>query len=462
MALHADVVWEVRTTGSDNNGGGFKSSAGGTDRSQQAASHATLSAASLVNATTTIIDVAAGDYTCTDDDVGNILQIHGGTATAGLYEITARSSQQWTLDRSAGTVGQTVVGDMGGCFASPGKLSDAIQTDNQRAHIKSGTYTLTTTTAGAAGKLLLSASIACRIEGYDATRGDLTAKAYHSDSDNRPVMDVAALTSFNVVETDSQFDSSRQAIYCLEVDGKSNSSINGFYLDGGYGGGYGFRLKAKNCTQGILRGELLECFADNCSTYGMKPSAQCIRCYAVDCTTGYYPDASSKVFMAHCIADTCTTGFTNNNSFNNIYTHCLAVDCTGDGFKMDKYSGMDFLSYCLAYGCGGWGFEMEKSSHIDQFMFCCAGGSNTSGDVTPSVLLGNDGFVTLTADPFTNKAGKDFTPNTTAGGGAEISGIVKTATQANDNGDVGAAQHADPAGGGGGLLRVGMTGGMHG
>ena len=109
MAWTIGVVFEVQSGGSDSNGGGFVTGASGVDRSQATTAHATLTAASVVNATTTIIDVDSGDYTCSADDVGNFLQITGGTATAGFYEIKSRSAQQWTLDRSAGTAAQTVV-----------------------------------------------------------------------------------------------------------------------------------------------------------------------------------------------------------------------------------------------------------------------------------------------------------------------------------------------------------------
>src|SRR5678815_3698011 len=105
MALNAAIVWEVRTTGSDNNGGGFKTGATGTDHTLQDAAFATLTTASKVHSTTTQINVAVGDYTVAAGDVGNVLQITGGTATAGFYEITVvdTANNRWTLDRSAGT-----------------------------------------------------------------------------------------------------------------------------------------------------------------------------------------------------------------------------------------------------------------------------------------------------------------------------------------------------------------------
>jgi hypothetical protein len=88
LTLSALITWEVRNGGSDNNGGGFKAGASGTDRSLQDAAQATLSAASVIHSTTTQINVAVGDFTVSAADVGNVLQVTGGTATAGFYEIT--------------------------------------------------------------------------------------------------------------------------------------------------------------------------------------------------------------------------------------------------------------------------------------------------------------------------------------------------------------------------------------
>jgi hypothetical protein len=145
MALNAAIVWEVRTAGSDNNGGGFKTGATGTDRSQQDAAQATLTTASTVHTTTTQINVAAGDYTVASTDVGNVLQVTGGTATAGFYEITTvdTANNRWTVDRSVGTSGQTVAGAMGGALASPGKAAGAASVAGHIIYVKAGTYSIT-------------------------------------------------------------------------------------------------------------------------------------------------------------------------------------------------------------------------------------------------------------------------------------------------------------------------------
>src|SRR5688572_25727227 len=171
MALNANTVWETRTTGSDNNGGGFRFGASGTDRSQQDAAHATLTAASTVHTTTTQINVAVGDFTVSSADIGNIFQITGGTATAGAYEITAVDvpNNRWTVDRSAGTAGQTVVGAMGGAFQTIGK-GLGVMVGGNVVWVKAGTYPITVglaipgngTVPGGKNVLI----------GYNATRGD--------------------------------------------------------------------------------------------------------------------------------------------------------------------------------------------------------------------------------------------------------------------------------------------------
>src|SRR3972149_408153 len=120
MALSATVVFEVRVGGSDSNGGGFNSAAGGTDRSLQTAPHVVIDGATItctVNAVTTKLDIAG--YTTTDADVGNLVNITGGTMTLSPppYQITAQTGgNQWTVDRAAGTAGQTGTGNMGGGF----------------------------------------------------------------------------------------------------------------------------------------------------------------------------------------------------------------------------------------------------------------------------------------------------------------------------------------------------------
>src|SRR3990167_5684505 len=239
MAIAAATVFEVRTGGSDNNGGGVVTGASGTDRSQQDAAHATLSTASLVNATTTIIDVAAGDYTCTAADVGNILQITGGSATAGIYQITARSAQQWTLDRSCGTAGQTVVGAMGGAFASPGKAAAAVTVSGNLIWVKASTYVVTTATPGAAGPVDLLTGMV-KAEGYATTRGDRAG---------RPILQRSSADGLGTFYLYTLGGNVGQRLIHFEADGGSNAGASGFSHVSG-------------------RDDLFDCIARNCDQAG--------------------------------------------------------------------------------------------------------------------------------------------------------------------------------------------------
>ncbi|MEK6860373.1 MAG: hypothetical protein AABY07_00240, partial [Nanoarchaeota archaeon] len=107
MALNDAICWEVRTTGDDANSGGFKTGASGTDRSQQDAAHVTFNG-TTVTATTTGISstMTLAGYTVISGDVGNIIQISGGTNfTSGFYEITSVDTgfNNWTVDRNCST-----------------------------------------------------------------------------------------------------------------------------------------------------------------------------------------------------------------------------------------------------------------------------------------------------------------------------------------------------------------------
>jgi hypothetical protein len=92
----------------------------------------------------------------------------------------------------------------------------------------------------------------------------------------------------------------------------------------------------------------------------------------------------------------------------------------------------------------------------------CAGYNNTSGNVsgTPTDDIG---FVTITdGQPLTDPANDDFEPNNTALRGALLRGAGIGVPDQTANVDIGAVQHADPAGGGGLLVHPGTSGGARG
>ena len=83
MALAATTVWEVRSTGNDNNGGGYNTAAGTTDYSQQNSPQLGLTDLATPGAGSTTLTSAVGGFTAAM--VGNIIQILSGTNfTAGF------------------------------------------------------------------------------------------------------------------------------------------------------------------------------------------------------------------------------------------------------------------------------------------------------------------------------------------------------------------------------------------
>lgn len=452
MALSANTVWEVRTTGDDANGGGFVTGASGVDRSQQDAAHATLTTAATVHTTTTQINVPGGEHTVHANDIGNIFQIAGGTATAGFFQITAVDvpNNRWTLDRSAGTSTQTCSGRMGGALASLGKLGHASALgsdgDGNKVWVKSGTYTLTTTSDNVSGGPLNVTGFATGlvIDGYQTTRGDRAA---------RPLISAGSVTGLS--NGPIRGNGSRTG-YVANIEYDAN---NGTGNTGGFhGAGFTYYL----------------CVARNVSVAGgiAFPTATAVRCAAINCNQGFNGNG-----VQLCIADGCTTGFMQacSGSFN------VAKGCT-TGFEMSgtrqinpvAYNCTNGISYGaaaggaaiavngIAYGCSNNGFRSPGGVN-GLVTINCAAGNNTAGNFSNCL---EEGSITLTADPFTDAANDDFSLNSAAGGGALLraagirwgDGLVYD--QANYL-DVGALQHQDAGGGGGGLLvNPGMRGGM--
>lgn len=87
-----------------------------------------ITTTTVVHSITTQINVAPATYRVKSSDVGCVLTITGGTATAGTYAIVAidRISNRWTLDRPAGSAAATVIG--------------SLQTNDIRFDVKAGTF----------------------------------------------------------------------------------------------------------------------------------------------------------------------------------------------------------------------------------------------------------------------------------------------------------------------------------
>lgn len=431
MALSANTVWELRTGGSDTNGGGFVTGSGGTDYSQQNA--AQLSVTDAACSGTTTVTSATGGFTAAM--VGSIMYLSSGP---GWYQITVYTDTNTvTVDR-AGPSASGMTANVGGAFASIGQLGLIHGTANvgvsgQRAYIKSGTYTLTSTTANVSGgRYSYTGSNRYSVEGYDTTRGD---------DGTPPVLDVAALTTFTVI-TSTQTGASGVLWRNIKVDGQSGASVTGFSFAAA---GVGYLLQAVDCTVGITGGNArwIKCYAEGCET-GSTSSGSLYACRTKNCTTGY----ENPVNIARCVATGGTTGF--DITFGSVAVKCIAYGCSGSGFDMNGNARGSSATDCVAVNCGAYGFDGD-STILYASLLNCAGYNNTSGNVNnSSAMFMNLNFVTLTGDPFVNAGADNFTLNNTAGAGAALRDAGVDVYGLTDYNDVGACGHQDTGGGGGG------------
>ncbi len=399
MALAATTILECRTDGSDDNGGGFNPSrsVNGVDRSQQAAAHVFIDGSTItatVHTTTSQITIVG--YTVGNTDLGNLLNITGGTATAGIYEITAVDTvnNRWSLDRSAGTSTQTVIGRMGGAYGSPGKLAAIMSVSGMVGYIRGGTYTLTTSTVGAGGPLR-TPQVSCSIRGYSTTRND----------EGQPIISAGSVSAISVV---SQTGGSQVVYYNLIADGNSQTSNNGF---AGQSQDHRFiNCEARNCPgTGFSGGVYYNCLANSCGT-GLGASAFC--CVAKNCSIGFL---TASGFLVNCIAYGCTADGFRTGGNGSSYINCVAYGNTGDGFDAAQSGNVHGFYGCIAEGNTAFGFRGTISS----FMVRCATYNNTSGRQNGSVredILP----ITLTTSSFNNAAGYDFSLNNASGGGAAL------------------------------------------
>lgn len=447
MAISAACVWEVRTAGSDSNGGGFVTGASGSDFSQQNAQQATLTTASVVHSTTTQLNVSAGDYTVTTNDVGNIFQLVGGSATAGFYQITAVDvgNNRWTVDRSLGTAGQTCPGRMGGALATPGKASGAATVSQQLIYVKSGTYTISSATQQIAnGCVLMNNGV--YMEGYDATRGDLGTP---------PLFQASGITNFTLVSNGNT--TVDQWIVNISVDGISATGSAGFSVEGVI-----YKCKAVNCKAGAFasngsRATCVRCEASGCATINCFVNLNCYECYAHDNTvTGFELSSTAGIVVSRCISESnsgaSSSGFT-FDSTRGTAINCVAYNNGLDGFRIND--GKNTLINCIAESNAGIGFRGTIGTDGAIWLNNCAVFSNTGGNVSLGTgRTRNIGQVTGTASFFTNAASGDFSLNNTASAGASAraAGIPGEFPNGTTTGyvDIGAAQHQDTGGGGGG------------
>lgn len=456
MALNAATVWEVRTTGDDTNGGGWYNRTAGTsvDYTQQDA--AQLSLTDLACASNTTLTSATGGFTAAM--VGSVIRINSGTnAAAGYYEITARTDTNTvTIDRTCATGGNMTggAGKVGGALASPGMAGGAKVAGNDVFIKYSATaYAITSTTANVAGGRVNDTT-----GGVDATNptywiGYDTTRTINNTDANRPTLQASgSVSSFTLFTMIGQYTVCRQMIF----DGASKTTTTGFLQSAHYQNVS--RLKAINCTaigldiQGGHGVSGVYVHATGCSgTAGIRVgnTSACVITDSMSYANGTHGFSCSLSIMSRCISygNTGTAvGFYSSSVGMNCIS-CVSYGNAGAGFDAASSVGNSLFLDCIGYGNTGAGFSSSSVRGLVQLINCA--GASTDYSATNITNVYN--WVTLTGSPFNDAANGDFSLISTGEGAkCRAAGSVGAFPGGLTTGylDIGAVQHADPAGGG--------------
>lgn len=327
----------------------------------------------------------------------------------------------------------------GTAFATPGYAAGQATTSGDLVYIKSGTYTLSTTTSNVSGGPL-SISRGVSVEGYQTTAGDLASK---------PVINAGTQAVAAMITIDPFYNlTNGTRIKSIELDGNSSAST------GFQGNPFVYLIEncvARNCTSGFASTQGYEGLFSNCSAY--------------DCTSyGFYNAGAT-----YCLAKSCSVGFRGSSSINGkVFYGCVADSNSLDGF--DLHTGYFFnVIKCVAYNNGASGFKANFD--IGQATQCIAadnsaygydlGGTNACPLLIDSADYNNNSGrsrssgttrelrpINLTGDPFTSASTGDFTLNNNAGAGAELRQIqLSGLAGVNSVFDVGAIDAVVTAGG---------------
>lgn len=463
MALNAATVWEVRTTGSDSNGGGFQAGATGTDYSQQNSPQITYTDLVIDGTTNTKATSAAFPFDSTSP--GNIVNITGGTGfTVQRAQVVSVAGNVATFDKSLGTLGSTGgAGKLGGALASLTKLATEMASSN-KAFIKSGTYTETTTvTFSTAASNADHSTPANHLVGYYATRGDLYPGSMNNA--NKPLIQIDTTGVQGLV-----FSNQGWRIENLSVAPTSGKTLtNGIRTAGAHSSVVNCKVSTFNAN-GISQGG-----SYNGTHY----------CEVTGGTGGSAIDAftSPNVVEGCWIHD--NSGISTGISFNidgrasfNVLSNNGGVGIAGwicsilyntvhasgsHGINISEVTfGASLVRGNLLTSNGGYGLRMAAGAgtpaafiHDGNAYWNNTSGTRNQLDDTAGVngvgAYANPLDVVLVGTtPYTNAAANDFTLNNTAGAGASLRGAASLGVAGLSQSsyrDFGAFQHADSGGG---------------
>ncbi len=395
----------------------------GVDYSQQNGAQVNIDNAAITATTTgansNTLTFTLG-YTPTAADVGNTFQPSAGTnINLGVYEITGFSATTWTLTgaqnlTTAGGAGSAIVGKMGGAFASPGMGAKfAVSANGLFVKYNATPYSCSSSTNVSGG--CISSGNLKWVVSYDTTRDlgntDANRSTFNAASNSMALVTLSTSHGF-------------MANIIAAVNG--HTSVTGFAL--------GSQVAAYNCVaSGVATGYAMNngngfaqnCLATGCTGNGFSIGnvSSCHDCVALGTTagSGFTCSGNAGAVFVNCCSigsvGASSDGFTLGDNFG-VCVSCVAYGNGGIGFNISTSGPSATCTNCISYGNTGVGYAGGTVTNLwaSKLLNCAGGGnsSNFSGLFASQIV----NFQALSAGPFTNAAGNDFSLNSTAGGGA--------------------------------------------
>ena len=193
----------------------------------------------------------------------------------------------------------------------------------------------------------------------------------------------------------------------------------------------------------------VDCYFTGATTYGVRLASADNDCLVYGCTfdgdggsyfstAAFYIGNSGAATSQVVILQSLFDGASGDAVFigASAYTALFAIGNTivgsgGDGIQKGGQAGSgwsgqlgmylnNIFTHNTGYGARG---SNDADSAANYFLDHCAFYSNTAGEILFQDFTSGSNNLSLSADPFTNRTGGDFTLNDTAGGGAACTGV---------------------------------------
>lgn len=430
----------------------------GLDYSQQDAKNANggSNGSSVVAVTAGTTTLTCADCSFTQDIVGNVVYLEGGTGTitAQRRAITAYTNATTvTMDASIATsTGMTL--NIGGAL---GSLNEVF---SSRGIVASNVIWWKSDTALSTATAISSSIGGGQLKGYDTTRGDLDQSIY---STNRPKLTFTGTSAYALTLSSGTWQLRN---FIVDVDASSGSS--GINTTGTISFLYNVSVQDYDNVGITLAGSGFCYYCE--ATGGTVNATKGINVVTLGEVIGSYVHDGAGVGIAGTSQATIENNIVANMSgatsdcyqispVNNppIFRNNTAYNCGRNGINILATSTPAILIGNILVNNAAYGIAVSGTVVTVPYQDGNAFYNNTSGNKqnitirasqgssNPPYIPAND--IILTGSPFTNAGAGDFSLNNTAGAGAALrnsSNPRKWGTTTTGYPDFGAVQHDDP------------------